>query len=123
MSASILNITFDCADAQAQAAFWAGVTGWTATEQDSTPGHVEYSVDQPGGTLPRLYFTTVPEPKRAKNRLHLDLLPPGDSGQDELARLQALGARVLADQPPGASWLVVADPEGNEFCLEGAGSG
>ena len=122
MSASILNITFDCADAREQAAFWAAVTGWTATEQDSTPGHVEYSVDPPDGTSPRLYFTTVPEPKRAKNRLHLDLLPPGN-GPDELVRLQALGARALADQPPGASWIVLADPEGNEFCLERAGPG
>jgi len=119
MSARILNITFDCADAQAQAAFWAAVTGWTATERDATPGHIEYCVDPSDGTLPRLYFTTVPEPKLAKNRLHLDLLPPGDDQQRELARLQALGARVLADQPPGVSWVLLSDPEGNEFCLEG----
>jgi predicted enzyme related to lactoylglutathione lyase len=118
MSARILNITFDCADARAQATFWAAVTGWSATEHDSTPGHVEYSVDPPADGLPRLYFTTVPEAKRAKNRLHLDLLPPGEQ-QAELVRLQALGARVLADQPPGAGWIVLADPEGNEFCLEG----
>jgi predicted enzyme related to lactoylglutathione lyase len=119
MNATILNITFDCADARAQAAFWAAVTGWSATEQDSTPGHIEYSVDPPDGGLPRLYFTTVPEPKRAKNRLHLDLIPPGDDQQAELVRLQALGARVLAEQPPGVSWKLLVDPEGNEFCLEG----
>jgi predicted enzyme related to lactoylglutathione lyase len=119
MHPTILNITFDCADAGAQAAFWAAVTGWAAEQQDSTPGHVEYCVKPPDGSQPRLYFTTVPEPKAAKNRVHLDLLPPDGAPRDELARLLRLGAVVAADQPPGASWIVLADPEGNEFCLEG----
>jgi catechol 2,3-dioxygenase-like lactoylglutathione lyase family enzyme len=118
--ASILNITFDCADARAQARFWAAVTGWTAAERDATPGHAEYVVAPPGEGTPRLYFTTVPEPKTVKNRVHLDLVPPGDDARAELARLLGLGATVADDQPPGASWLLLADPEGNEFCLEGA---
>ena len=63
MHPTILNITFDCADAAAQATFWAAVTGWTASQEDGTPGHAEYCVQPPGGALPRLYFTTVPEPK------------------------------------------------------------
>jgi predicted enzyme related to lactoylglutathione lyase len=116
--ASILNITFDCADARAQATFWAAVTGWTAQERDAAPGHVEYAVAPPSG-MPRMYFTTVPEPKPAKNRIHLDLIPPGDDQQAEVARLTGLGATVADDQPPGVSWIVMADPEGNEFCLEG----
>lgn len=119
MYASILNITFDCADARAQAMFWAAVTGWTAEERDATPGHVEYAVVPPNGSTPRMYFTTVPEPRTAKNRIHLDLIPPGDGQQAELARLAELGARVLEDQPAGVSWIVLADPEGNVFCLEG----
>jgi predicted enzyme related to lactoylglutathione lyase len=120
MYARIFNITFDCADARAQALFWAGVTGWTAREQDGNPGHVEYAVLPPADSgMPRMYFTTVGEPKAAKNRLHLDLLPPSDDQLAELARLTDLGATVLADQPPGVSWIVLADPEGNEFCLEG----
>lgn len=119
MYPSILNITFDCADARAQAAFWAAVTGWAAQEHDATAGHLEYAVVAPSPGLPRLYFTTVPEPKRAKNRVHLDLVPPGGDQQAELARLAGLGARVLDAQPPGAGWVVMADPEGNEFCLEG----
>jgi predicted enzyme related to lactoylglutathione lyase len=118
MHASIHQITFDCADAKAQASFWAAVTGWDAQERDATPGHVEYAVVPPTPGTPRLYFTTVPEPKPAKNRLHLDLIPPGDDQQAELTRLVSLGARVLDDQPPGVSWIVLADPEGNEFCLE-----
>lgn len=120
MYARILNITFDCADARAQAMFWAAVTGWTAHEQNGNPGHVEYALVPPAGSVtPRMYFTTVAEPKANKNRVHLDLLPPGDDQQAELARLCGLGATVLADQPPGVSWIVMTDPEGNEFCLEG----
>jgi predicted enzyme related to lactoylglutathione lyase len=122
MYASILNITFDCADARAQALFWAAVTGWAAEERDGTPGHAEYAVVPPGECTPQLYFTTVPEPKTAKNRLHLDLIPPGDDPRAELARLLGLGATVLDTQPPGVSWLLLADPERNEFCLEGAGA-
>jgi glyoxalase superfamily protein len=72
---------------------------------------------------PRLYFTTVPEPKAAKNRVRLDLLPPGGEPRDELARLLGLGAVIAADQPPGAGWMVLTDPEGNEFCLEGGEEG
>jgi predicted enzyme related to lactoylglutathione lyase len=120
MHPTILNITFDCADAGAQAAFWAAVTGWAAEQRDGTPGHVEYRVGPPDGSSPSLYFTTVPERKAAKNRVHLDLLPPDGEPRDELARLVRLGAVIAADQPPGAGWIVLADPEGNEFCLEGA---
>lgn len=119
MFATILNITFDCADAREQALFWSAVTGWPAAERDATLGHVEYAVTPGSPAAPTLYFTTVPEPKRAKNRLHLDLIPPGDDQQAELARLTGLGARVLGDQPPGVAWILMADPEGNEFCLEG----
>ena len=64
-------------------------------------------------------MATAPEPKPAKNRVHLDLLPPGDGQQAELARLVCLGATIVAAQPPGVSWIILADPEGNEFCLEG----
>ena len=118
MSSSIHNITFDCTDARAQVLFWAAVTGGTAEQRDDTPGHVEYVVLPASAGTPRLYFTTVPESKQVKNRVHLDLHPPGHGQQDELARLAGLGARVIGGQPPGAGWVVLADPEGNEFCLE-----
>jgi len=134
MHSTIHNITFDCADAKAQAMFWAAMTGGTAHERDATPGHVEYAVESPTPGVPRLYFTTVPEPKQGKNRLHLDIVPldaglseeeqfeeeqSDDWQRAELARLVSLGATVLPDQPPGVGWIVMADPEGNEFCLEG----
>jgi hypothetical protein len=119
MHSTILNITFDCTDAAAQAMFWAAATGGSARQQDVGPGGAEYAVALPSPGAPRLYFTTVDEPKQAKNRVHLDLVPPGDDQQAELSRLTGLGATVRADQPPGVSWVILADPEGNEFCLEG----
>lgn len=118
MKSTILNITFDCADARSQAMFWAAVTGGTAEEHDATPGHVEYAVMVPAPGAPRLYLTTVPERKLIKNRVHLDLIPQGDQA-DEVARLVGLGATVVGGQPPDAGWIILADPEGNEFCLEG----
>jgi catechol 2,3-dioxygenase-like lactoylglutathione lyase family enzyme len=119
MYSTILNITLDCADAAAQARFWAAATGGSASEQRSAGGQPEYAVTLPGAGQPRLYFSTVPEPKAGKNRLHLDLIPPDGDQAAELARLTRLGASVAAGQPPGVSWVVLADPEGNEFCLEG----
>ncbi len=66
------------------------------------------------GTVPRLCFQRVPEPKREKNRVHVDL--HCDDVEREVERLAALGGRVL-DRPAGRDWVVLADPEGNEFCV------
>jgi predicted enzyme related to lactoylglutathione lyase len=118
MHSTIHNITFDCADARAQARFWSAVTGGTAQERDATPGHVEYVVLPLSDGMPRLYFQTVPEQKRVKNRVHLDVSPEGDDKQAEQARLLGLGAAVAADQPADVGWIVMTDPEGNEFCLD-----
>jgi predicted enzyme related to lactoylglutathione lyase len=124
MASFILNATFDCRDPALVARFWAEVTGWPLTQQDGTPGHEEYSVGLPpedSGSGPRLYFTQVPEKKRAKNRLHFDIVPDGVSQEQELARLVSLGATVVGGQPEDAGWIIMADPEGNEFCLEPGG--
>jgi Glyoxalase-like domain len=117
MTSFILNITFDCADPWALARFWGQVTGWPVTEEPR-PGHDESAVGTPGEGRPRLYFVKVPEGKTVKNRLHLDMMP-GDRTQDEeIARLVGLGARVVSDQRPEFGWVLLADPEGNEFDLE-----
>ena len=118
MTSAILNVTFDCSDARSAAGFWAALTGWNMHEERTEPGHAEYSVGPPEGGFTRLYFVTVPEPKTAKNRLHLDLLPRDRNQEREIERLVALGATVSEAQPPDAGWVVMSDPEGNEFCLE-----
>ncbi|MFF7368327.1 VOC family protein [Streptomyces tricolor] len=67
----------------------------------------------------RLLFQRVPEPKAGKNRLHLDLHAGPERRADEVTRLQALGARVLREvKEPGGQWVLMADPEGNEFCVQ-----
>ncbi len=118
MTSAILNVTFDCSDARSVARFWSAVTGWTLHEERLDPGQAEYSVRPPqdGGT--RLYFVTVPEPKTTKNRVHLNVIPRDRSQEQEIDRLVELGATVSVGQSPGAAWVVLADPEGNEFCVE-----
>jgi len=117
MTSTILNITFDCRDAGKVARFWAAVTGLDRRVAYESPAGVEFSVGPPPAGGVRLYFVPVPEPKTAKNRVHLDLVP--DGGQDEeIARLVELGALVANDQPADAGWVTLVDPEGNEFCVE-----
>jgi predicted enzyme related to lactoylglutathione lyase len=112
VSSIILNITFDCADPGALARFWAQVTGWPLTEE---PGYDEWAV---GEGRPRLYFVKVPEGKTVKNRVHLDVVPADRSQDEEIARLIEFGARIVSDRRPEYGWVLLADPEGNEFDVE-----
>jgi predicted enzyme related to lactoylglutathione lyase len=118
MSSSVLNVTFDCSDAASVAHFWGGVTRWPCEKQEM-PGNTFWVVAEPDGVGPRLVFVTVTEPKIVKNRVHLDLVPNGPQAE-ELARLESLGAQVIDDRRHAApgGWVVMADPEGNEFDLE-----
>lgn len=118
MSSIIHNVTFDCADPGAIARFWAAVTGWALHEEGTWDEHEEYSVRPAAEDGTRLYFVGVPEAKVGKNRVHLDVIPRGQSQQEEIARLVRLGASVADHQPAGAGWVILADPEGNEFCVE-----
>ncbi len=72
----------------------------------------------PGEGLPRLYFVKVPERKSVKNRLYLDLMPSDRTQDEEITRLVGLGARIISDRRPEFGWVSLADPEGNEFCVE-----
>ena len=115
MVSVVQNIAIDCADAFALAGFWCQVTGHPQHDEDG-PGAEETQVLVPGG--PVLHFNQVPEPKTVKNRVHLCLQP--DTTRDaEVERLLAIGATVVADrrEPDGTGWVVLADPEGNEFCV------
>ncbi|MFF3212636.1 VOC family protein [Streptomyces sp. NPDC002886] len=109
------NVAIDCADAYELARFWSRVTG-RPLDPEYGPGDRETQVVMAEG--PVLYFNQVPEPKTVKNRIHL-CLRPGTSRDREVDRLLALGAGFLADHrnPDGSGWAVLADPEGNEFCV------
>lgn len=90
--------------------------GYRLVKRFTDANGVEYvEIGADGGGLV-LLFQPVPEGKVAKNRLHLDLAPTGGSQADEVCRLVGLGARQLADDPE-FPWIVLADPEGNEFCV------
>lgn len=114
MPSRIAVIVIDAVNPPVIAEFWCAVLGWQVIEQDDEGT----GIAAPDGTWPRIDILPVPEPKTTKNRLHLDLRADQASTADELQRLLGLGARrVEVGQAPEVSWVVLADPEGNEFCL------
>jgi len=115
MPSPISNIVFDCADPMALAEFWATAVGYQKAHMAPY-----FSVLAPPaeGDGPRLFFQQVPEAKAGKNRVHVDL----DLGDMAAAveRLSGLGARTIrAYAEHNFTWTVMADPEGNEFCVSG----
>ncbi|MET8142894.1 VOC family protein [Sphaerisporangium sp. NPDC005288] len=141
-----VQITFDCADPAALAAFWAEALGYRT--QDPPKGFESWeqaleamgvppenrndasAVVDPDDAGPRLFFQRVPEGKQAKNRVHLDVrAAPGLEGDARMAALEAEAERLVSHgatrlqrhdptPPLGAGHIVMADPEGNEFCLD-----
>ena len=115
MAAVIGHLTVDSADPGLLAQWWAQVLGWLV-EDESDPD--EIWVESPDGGQPGILFLRVADAKVVKNRLHLDLRPADSSDQEsELARLLALGATSVDIGQGEVPWYVLADPEGNEFCL------
>jgi predicted enzyme related to lactoylglutathione lyase len=114
-----LVIVIDCADVDRSARFWAGVLGYAPGRAPSPAGAGPYRSLQPeSGAGIDVLLQRVPDVKRQKNRLHLDLRTP-DLGT-EVERVLALGATLLTSQPvteDGWRWHILADPDGNEFCI------
>ncbi|MEN3298939.1 VOC family protein [Pseudonocardia sp.] len=115
MTSRLVAVVVDCADADALARFWAAALGHHSIRAwDDDHGTTYAQIDD---AVPLLLFQPVDEPRTRKNRLHLDVAPqPGGTQRGEVRRLTALGATVL-DEAPGLPWIVMADPEGNEFCV------
>ena len=141
-----VQVTFDCADPAGLAAFWAEALGYQL--QDPPGGFQSWdealeamgvppesrndasAVLDPAGSGPRLFFQRVPEPKQVKNRVHLDVrAAPGLEGDARMAALEVEAERLISNgatrlqryeptPPLGAGHIVMADPEGNEFCLD-----
>ncbi|MFD8145779.1 VOC family protein [Streptomyces sp. NPDC059708] len=116
MPSLVRHITFDCHDAYGLGLFWAEVLNGTVSKEDR-PGDPEVLLTSEGGTL---LFIQVPDAKSVKNRVHLDVQPQDRSRDEEVERLLALGATLVGDHrnPDGTGWATLADPEGNEFCVE-----
>ena len=114
MPSQLAVITIDAVRPRVVADFWCAVLGWHVVEEDS--GII--SIAPQDKTWPSIDVVAVPEGKTVKNRLHFDLRADGVSTAEELERLFALGARRTdVGQGPDVSWVVLGDPEGNEFCL------
>jgi predicted enzyme related to lactoylglutathione lyase len=112
------HVSVDCADPYELASFWSRVTGWPLSDEDD-PGDPEALVESPS-PVPGLLFIRVPEAKTVKNRLHFDWMPTERSRDEEVERLEGMGARVYEDHrtADGKGWVTMLDPEGNEFCVE-----
>ena len=110
-------ICVDCLDPSRLAEFWSEVLGWRVTFSEPDQVALEPPAgSREDGVVPDLLFLLVPEDRAVKNRLHLDLRPSDQFA--EVRRLIGLGAtRVDVGQPGDSSWVVLADPEGNEFCV------
>jgi hypothetical protein len=136
-----VQIAVDCASPHELADWWAEALGWQVEPQDEAfiqrmvdAGHATAddttrhrgalvwktgaAVNSPEPGRPRLLFQAVPESKTVKNRLHLDVRVGPDDREAEVARLVGLGATELWRSSQGPhSWVTMADPEGNEFCV------
>ena len=120
MTLRVSEIVIDCADHGAVVDFWVAALG-DYVRRDPVGQYVAIIPSEKAIGRPVILFQAVPEPKAVKNRVHLDLR--GESMADEVERLRGLGATFIAERSLGDSlrWTVMADPEGNEFCVSGDG--
>lgn len=115
MASHLHTVTFDALDPYAQALWWSDVLAVPMSDDDN-PGDPEALLRTHHGDV---LFVQVPEAKSVKNRVHLDLEPSDRSRDEEVERVLALGATLVVDQRrhDGTGWVVLGDPEGNEFCV------
>ena len=111
MTLRLTEICVDAHDMEALSAWWSTVLGWPAEPTEDG----DIALRAPGGAGPDWLFLTVPDDKTVKNRIHFDFTP--DDQQAEVDRVLGLGARHVDIGQGEQSWVVLADPEGNEFCI------
>jgi len=123
MASKFTELAIDCADPSGLARFWCSVLNYEVQDEDDGivtigPPVAPDGQHHLGPVPPTLTFAHVPEGKTVKNRLHLDVSPTDREQDEEVRRLLGLGARHAdVGQGPDVSWVVLADPEGNEFCV------
>lgn len=122
MASMLTELAIDCADPDVLARFWCAVLDYEVHDEEDGlvtigPPTVPGGEDRRGPVPPVLTFAHVPEGKTVKNRLHLDLRPTDREQGDEVRRLLDLGARPADVGQGAAGWVVLMDPEGNEFCV------
>ncbi len=121
MASRIVSVPIDCTDAELLATFWSDVLGWQIVKrgwQRTEHGADGVSIGSADGGAFEIDFRWVPDaPSPSKNRLHLDINPTDREQDSEFERLLALGAKPVDIGQGDVSWHVLADPEGNVFCL------
>ncbi|MFD3428897.1 VOC family protein [Nocardia fluminea] len=118
MACKITELVIDCADPELLAAFWCEVLGYVVLDRDEGDVQIGAPGTEFGGPQPTLLFNLSTDPRRGKLPMHLDVNATDRDQDEELQRLLAAGAReVDIGQTGTETWHVLADPEGNEFCL------
>jgi hypothetical protein len=108
------ELVVDCSDPHMLAEFWSRALSYEISDEDDELSAIE----DPEGDGPSICFQRVPEPRSGKNRVHFDLTVPEDELDEAVLGLTMMGATKLnIGQDPDSSWVVLADPEGNEFCV------
>jgi len=116
MDIRIQCVTVDAHDCERLAKFWSAVLGWRITYESADEWAIEPAEGSPENDVaPDILFVKVPDEKVGKNRLHFDLRPKDQAG--EVERIIGLGATGADIGQSDVSWVVLADPEGNEFCV------
>jgi len=114
MGSRFTELVIDCNDPHSVGGFWLRVLeGYRVEEEDPESIYIK----GPEGSGPGLLFVKVPESKSVKNRIHIDVNPVDRSQDEEVERIVSLGARKIDVGQGEVSWVVLADPEGNEFCV------
>ena len=114
MTSVLHEIEIDCTDPARVADFWAAAFGWEVKEQGE---FLWMSATGNPADSPVFVFAAVPELKTSKNRLHFDVVTKGADQAEEVERLEGLGATRIDIGQGDVPWVVMADPEGNEFCV------
>ncbi len=116
MACRFTELIVDANDPAALAGFWSQVLGWEAVEREGL-----WWLKPSAAAVPLIVFVPVPERKSTKNRIHIDVSPTDRTRDEEVDRLLALGAtRADVGQGDDVGWIVLTDPEGNEFCVLGS---
>lgn len=113
MSSRFTDLVVDCYEPERLARFWSAVLDYQVTESSDDDVYIE----GPEGSGPGLLFQKVPELKRIKNRAHIDISPRDREQHEEVDRILELGAKKVDIGQGEQTWIVMADPEGNEFCV------
>ena len=118
MASRFTELAIDCHDHQRLGEFWRQVLGYEVSERSDGPEDYYIQLTGPPGSGPTVLLVRTQDEKVVKNRLHIDLSPTDRDQDAEVERLLALGAtRADVGQGEDVSWVVLADPEGNEFCV------